>query len=716
MAKINLIKNNFTSGELSPHIWMRTDLSQFRNGAKAVENMLPIIEGGIKKRGGTKLLRVEQDAIRIIPFIVSHSKNYLIILRPNLMNILDSEGTLIRTFSTPYTKEQIPDINFCQSRYNLWLVHSNHPISWIRCSEDFSNWAYDRFTYSVPPLEETATPTLTLKSSEMNVGKTTTLTASIYAAHTANKQYIVGDICYLFGANWTMKYYRCLVDHMNQVPKDEYATTTDPETGDIIYTETVYWQKITPEEAVAFNSSIVGKYIFINSGVIRVDRFISGIQVTGEILVKLSANVEAIARSWTIKEPIFNETYGYPRAITYFQQRLVLAGSKKYPNYIWLSRTGDESNFLTTTQDGDSFTVAASSEQLSNVLHLSQSRGIVVFCGGSELTINAQNSLSPTNANILEHTAYGTVQTIKPIKVGSELLFVQRGAERVRTLVYDYTTDGLVSNELSVLASHIGEEGGGFKEFSYQQEPDSVIWFVMNNGKLATLTLDREQSVISWARHDIGGKIISIASLPSTTGADKVYFLVNRDGIVQIEQLQENLLLDTAVELAVTHTGGGCAVTHSLIGILGDNISAYYKDSRYTYAIPILQREGNTIHIECDAEVQTIYIGRKFTAKVSLLPPDISQAPTTSNPALFKVDHLNLYMYKTINPKVNGEIVELKDIDDDSLEKPKPFTGQRRISLDGWNTYDNFKLEIAQDEPLPFHITAAVLELNMNDR
>jgi hypothetical protein len=716
MAKINLIKNNFTSGELSPHIWMRTDLSQFRNGAKAVENMLPIIEGGIKKRGGTKLLRVEQDAIRIIPFIVSHSKNYLIVLRPNLMNILDSEGTLIRTFSTSYTKEQIPDINFCQSRYNLWLVHSNHPISWIRCSEDFSNWAYDRFTYSVPPLEETATPTLTLKSSEMNVGKTTTLTASIYAAHTANKQYIVGDICYLFGANWTMKYYRCLVDHMNQVPKDEYATTTDPETGDIIYTETVYWQKITPEEAVAFNSSIVGKYIFINSGVIRVDRFISGIQVTGEILVKLSANVEAIARSWTIKEPIFNETYGYPRAITYFQQRLVLAGSKKYPNYIWLSRTGDESNFLTTTQDGDSFTVAASSEQLSNVLHLSQSRGIVVFCGGSELTINAQNSLSPTNANILEHTAYGSVQTIKPIKVGSELLFVQRGAERVRTLVYDYTTDGLVSNELSVLASHIGEEGGGFKEFSYQQEPDSVIWFVMNNGKLATLTLDREQSVISWARHDIGGKIISIASLPSTTGADKVYFLVNRNGIVQIEQLQENLLLDTAVELAVTHAEDGCTVTHSLIGILGDNVSAYYKDSTYTYAIPILQREGNTIHIECDAEVQTIYIGRKFTAKVSLLPPDISQAPTTSNPALFKVDHLNLYMYKTINPNVNGEIVELKDIDDDPLEKPKPFTGQRRISLDGWNTYDNFKLEITQDEPLPFHITAAVLELNMNDR
>ncbi|MEB6558767.1 hypothetical protein [Acinetobacter baumannii] len=350
--------------------------------------MLPIVEGGIKKRGGTKLISTEANAVRILPFNVSHSNNYLVVFKPRQISILSSDGTLIRSFVTNYTADQIDKINYCQSRYNLWLVHEDHPVSWIRCSDDFSNWAYDRFTYSVPPLEETATPTLTLKSSEMNVGKTTTLTASMYAAHTANKQYTVGDVCYLFGANWTMKYYRCLVDHMNQVPKDEYATTTDPETGSIIYTETVYWQKITPEEAVAFNAQTVGKYIFINSGVVRVDRFISTTQVSGEILVKLSANIEAIARSWTIKEPIFNSTFGYPRAVTYFQQRLVFAGSKKYPNYIWLSRTGDESNFLTTTQDGDSFTVAASSEQLSNVLHLSQSRGIAVFCGGSELAIN----------------------------------------------------------------------------------------------------------------------------------------------------------------------------------------------------------------------------------------------------------------------------------------------------------------------------------------
>ncbi|KIQ71678.1 hypothetical protein SE99_03482 [Acinetobacter baumannii] len=308
------------------------------------------------------------------------------------------------------------------------------------------------------------------------------------------------------------------------------------------------------------------------------------------------------------------------------------------------------------------------------------------------------------------------MQTIKPIKVGSELLFVQRGAERIRTLVYDYAQDGLVSNELSVLASHLGEEGAGFKEMTYQQEPDSVIWLVMNNGKLATLTLDREQSVIAWAKHDIGGNVISITSLPSTTGADKVYFLVNRNGTLQIEQLQEELLLDTAIQATVNRSDDKCTVTNTLIGKLGDNVAAYYKDPVHTYAVPILNRVGNTLQIECDEQVNQIYIGRKFTARVSLLSPDISQAPTTTNPSLFKVDHLNLYMYKSINPKVNGEIVELKEFDEETLHKPKPFTGQQRIALDGWNTYDNFKLVIEQDEPLPFHITATVLELNINDR
>lgn len=695
MAKIALLKNNFSSGELSPHIWMRTDLAQFRNGAKEVLNMLPIVEGGIKKRGGTKLISTQADAVRILPFNVSHSNNFIVVFKPRQISILRSDGTLIRSFVTNYTADQINKINYCQSRYNLWLVHPDHPVSWVRCSEDFTNWSFDPFPYSVPPLEEVNTPFYPVTPSGQDTGTTITLTAAAASDWSSARLYTVGQ-----RVRYSNVYYDCIADSMNNVPS----------------TSIEYWQKVTTVAIDCWKATDVGKFVFINSGIVQINQYISTSQVKGEVFTKLNAVIQAIAGSWTLKENIFNESFGYPRTITYFQQRLVLGGTKKYPNYIWLSRAGDESNYLTTTSDGDSFTVAASSEQLSNVLHLSQSRGIAVFCGGSELAINAQDALTPSNANILEHTAYGISETIKPIKVGSELLFVQRGAERVRTLVYDYSQDGLVSNELSVLASHIGEEGAGFKDMAYQQEPDSIIWFVLNNGKIATLTLDREQSVISWARHDIGGQVISVTALPSVTGADKVYFLVNRSGSVQIEQLKEDLLLDTAIELSVSHSEISSIVSHSLIEKLSDQVSAYYKDATTTYVVPIISRAGNTLVIDCDKAVDKIYVGRKFTAKVRLLPPELSQAPATSNPSLFKVDHMNLYLYKSINPKINDETVELKDFDEDPLAQPKPFTGQKRISLDGWNTYDNFKLEIAQDQPLPFHITAAVLELNINDR
>lgn len=695
MAKIALLKNNFSSGELSPHIWMRTDLAQFRNGAKEVLNMLPIVEGGIKKRGGTKLISTQADAVRILPFNVSHSNNFIVVFKPRQISILSSDGTLIRSFVTNYTADQINKINYCQSRYNLWLVHPDHPVSWVRCSEDFTNWSFDPFPYSVPPLEEVSTPFYPVTPSGQDTGTTITLTAAAASDWSSAKLYTVGQ-----RVRYSNVYYDCIADSMNNVPS----------------TSIEYWQKVTTVAIDCWKATDVGKFVFINSGIVQINQYISTSQVKGEVFTKLNAVIQAIAGSWTLKENIFNESFGYPRTITYFQQRLVLGGTKKYPNYIWLSRAGDESNYLTTTSDGDSFTVAASSEQLSNVLHLSQSRGIAVFCGGSELAINAQDALTPSNANILEHTAYGISETIKPIKVGSELLFVQRGAERVRTLVYDYSQDGLVSNELSVLASHIGEEGAGFKDMAYQQEPDSIIWFVLNNGKIATLTLDREQSVISWARHDIGGQVISVTALPSVTGADKVYFLVNRSGSVQIEQLKEDLLLDTAIELSVSHSEISSIVSHSLIEKLGDQVSAYYKDATTTYVVPIISRAGNTLVIDCDKALDKIYVGRKFTAKVRLLPPELSQAPATSNPSLFKVDHMNLYLYKSINPKINDETVELKDFDEDPLAQPKPFTGQKRISLDGWNTYDNFKLEITQDQPLPFHITAAVLELNINDR
>ena len=672
MAKINLIKNNFTSGELSPHIWMRTDLQQYRNGTKEMLNFLPIVEGGLKRRGGTAVTAATEGAVRILPFIISHSVAYLLVFKALSIDVLDSNGTLIKSLATPYTEEEIHEINYTQNRYQFFIAHSEHPLAWVRASEDLTNWAYDEFDFYVPPLEEVVTPTLPLKPNEKNAGKTVTLTASAYAVYDSTKRYQVGDICH-HTISGTRYYFRA-----KKITQGNTPTLGQPSQGGTIPDE--YWGTTSVTEAQAFTAADVNKFVFINEGIIRIDKYVSPSTVLGEILLKLNTDIEAIGNSWTLKQDIFEVNLGYPRAVTMYQQRLVIAGTKTYPNYVWLSRVGDVTNFLPTVADGDSFTVSASSDQLTNVLHLAQSRGICVMTGGSELVISSQNAMTPTNTSILEHTSFGSTENIKPLKVGSELIFVQRGAERVRTLLYDYSIDSLTSSELTVLASHIAKKNGGFKEMVYCAEPDSIIWFVLGNGKLASLTLNREQSVIAWSTHDIGGTVLSLTSLPSTTGADRLYFLVDRNGTVQIEQMKEGLLLDSAIKVQVQHNKA-CIVEHEQIGILGDEVAAYYKDSNSTYVIPILNREGNVLTIDCDPSVHEIYIGHKFTSRVSLFAPELQGSPATSSPSIIKINHINLYLFESLNPTVNGQLVELKHFNQNFFVAPQPFTGNQRVEM-----------------------------------
>lgn len=698
--KVNIIKNNFSTGEISPFISLRTDLIQYQNGCKSVENMLAIIEGGIKRRGGTEFILNTNNAIRIIPFILSTTKSYIFAFREKAVDIYTKDGALVITLETPYLLKDIDNINYCQDKYNLYLTHGDYPFAWIRSSEDLTNWEYDIIRFAVPPMEDTGSPKAILTPSDKDVGKTIRLTARQYEQWNSTRVYQVGEIAIFRGI-----YYRARRQNQNRPPYVDSGAEGP-------HQDETNWQVVTVGEANVFKPTDVGKFIFINSGIVRIDVFENASNVLGEVLLKLTSVVEAIEGAWVIKENVFNENLGYPRAVSMYQQRLVLAGTKKYPNYIWLSRVGDVLNFLPTTNDGDSFTVSASSEQLTNVLHLAQSRGILAMCGGSEMVISAQNAMTPTNTTIMEHTTYGISEKIRPLKVGNEVIFVQRGNERVRSLVYDYAEDGLISNELSLLASHIGEDHGGFVAMTYQQEPDSIIWFAMGDGSLASLTINKSQQVNSWGRHDIGGKVISLITLPNDIGADRVYFLVERDGIRTIERLNEDLLLDIAKEVTVIDG----LVTDPLITQLGNKVRAYYKKDNTIFMVNIKSIGNNVISVDKNLSGQKIYIGEQFTSKVSLLAPELSQNPTTTNPALVKINMANFYLYKSINPYVNGQVLELKNFDDNPLAPTKEFTGLKRMEMTGWNTFETYHLEVSQPNPLPLHITAISLELNINDR
>jgi hypothetical protein len=61
--------------------------------------------------------------------------------------------------------------------------------------------------------------------------------------------------------------------------------------------------------------------------------------------------------------------------------------------------------------------------------------------------------------------------------------------------------DKYVAPDLCALAEHITESG--IVAIAYQEHPDPILWAVRADGVLLSMTYEREQNVVAWARHTL---------------------------------------------------------------------------------------------------------------------------------------------------------------------------------------------------------------------
>lgn len=438
-----ITKNNFSAGELSPTLYTRTDIQQYGNGAKTLKNVIPLVEGGVRKRPGTLFLSEQVGAVRLIPFVVNSDNAFLIVFKPNLVEIVNPKTLeVLESIVSPYTETQIHDIQFVQYRYEMYLTHSEVPVHRLLCDTAFDNWQLNQFVYTHLPTdsENARFPFRKGKPSGKDIGALVSFTLSSYNNWVSTQAYLAADVVVYAG-----NYYQALRDNTDKQPNESELD----------------WAQVTVSAGATFTAADIGNLIEVNGGIIKITQFINADHVNGEILKKLDADITAIERSWAILPPAFNATNGYPRCCTFFKQRLVLSNTKKAPNKVWFSAVGGNGNFLETTEDGDAFSIVSASGLSNSILFLEAQRGVVCLTSGGEYMIDSDGALTPTTVNINEHSAYGAYPVTRPERVGNELLFVQRGGERVRALTYRYEVDGLVSPEVSSLSSHIGEEHGG---------------------------------------------------------------------------------------------------------------------------------------------------------------------------------------------------------------------------------------------------------------
>jgi hypothetical protein len=258
-------------------------------------------------------------------------------------------------------------------------------------------------------------------------------------------------------------------------------------------------------------------------GVAKITAVTNAHSVTADVL----SDFGAVTASSAWRVGLYSTGGGYPAAVTFYGGRLYFGGCPLTPTRIDGSQVSNYEQFppslLTDSTVPDDLAVAypLDSGDVNNVLWMKDDeKGLLVGTKGGEWLVRPSSlggALTPTNVNATRSTTYGSHTESTPVRVGKELLFVQRKKRKIRNLSYTYDVDGLVADDVTLLAPHIGQPG--ISQLAFQAEPQGWVWCVRGTGKVwpgfGCLNYSRAEQKIGWSRQIIGGYSDTAHHLPS---------------------------------------------------------------------------------------------------------------------------------------------------------------------------------------------------------
>jgi hypothetical protein len=245
----------------------------------------------------------------------------------------------------------------------------------------------------------------------------------------------------------------------------------------------------------------------------------------------------------------FVGTGNYPRVVTYNQQRLCYANTLNDTEKIWLSRIGNFKNFTgsSPTQDSDSISFNFAGRQVNSVQNMVDIGKLIVLTTGGEWAVEGDVAgvIRPTDINSKQYSYNGSA-FLSPIAIDGVGIYLQARSTILRDLAYDFQVDGYQGNDLTLFSAHLFDKFT-IVDMAYQQVPNSILWAVRSDGVLLGLTYVKNQQVLAWHRHDLGGKVKRVSTV-SEGSEDVVYVVVertiNKKTANYIERLSTRLFKD----------------------------------------------------------------------------------------------------------------------------------------------------------------------------
>lgn len=702
-----IIRNNFTGGEVSPAVSLRSDVLNVQNGLRTCSNMIIRPQGGAYSRAGTRFLgSLPSGNIRLIPFVFNSDQTYILVFSNLEMRIvregafLSSGGSVI-VVTTPYYAADLADIDYVQSADVMTLVHRGYtPRQVSRLAE--TTWRIDTIDYSptvsVPTFSETSVTITALQTSGSGTAKSVLL--SVLSLGDVEE----GDVLLLEGVSGETaangNYYPVVLVEPpdggglgNRITLSPVDTTTFADhtfgtaTGgtatrvaarpvgsgggdfskDYLYLVTA----VNPEGEESLPSAVQTvqqidslsttygvKLAWGDTGGLPLDYYRVYKDVSGDSGVFgwigdsetrqfTDFNIAPITSDAppSARDPL-SGAGNYPGCTTYYQQRQIFANSDNEPQTIHATQTGNYYSFRQSTpiRDSDAFSFAVASSEVNEIRFLVSLNTLLIFTSGAEWRVTeGLNEVFTPTSVGVRVQSKNGCAKVKPAVINDSVIYVQDQGGRIRDLAYSFSNDSYGGTDLSIMAGHLFR-GHSIVAMHYAREPDGVLWCLRDDGVLLGLTYQKENQVWAWHQHDVGGTVTSICSIPEG-GQDALYASVTR--VVNSASVQ---YLEVLRAQDLTDSTTPFCVDSGLS----------YSGSPTSSLTGLDHLEGETVKVLADGDVyettvvsggitlpreySLIHVGLGFTPRITLLAPDIPSDRGSTRGSLKNIDGVALHV------------------------------------------------------------------------
>jgi hypothetical protein len=548
--RVSTLKRNFTAGELKKTLHAAEELGFYNNGAKRIENMIVLPEGGLARCPGTRFVTEvynEAETGLLMPFKFSRNDTRVVCFNGGKGMVFKSSGFVETTpgsgvpytFNTPWNAAALVNLRWGAAADVVFVADGATPKLVKRLADN--NWSVSDYPATNGPVRTQNTDTAkTIGVSAVTGSIALTSNFDIFAAGhigtiwrldepdlslipywTASETVTTGGLPAVSYRRYLGRVYRATAPP-GYPAAGSYGAGVNPPTQDFGQFQSV------PD-------GVVWEFVYETFGFVQITAVTDARNATATVLGVPGGVQTVLPDSLVTKptyrwsEPAWSSLRSYPTVVGFVQQRVAWLDNL---GQFWISQPGDYYSFRVTPDDSS----AVFGQMLSMDGSVVQPRWavsngwILVGASDSEPLVRgpgAYDAITKSNVTVITDKGQGSASHV-PAIADAGVAFIGGSRQRLNYAKTNRLIESINVDELSVASNHVLK--GRALGLAYQHDPHRILWGYSADGALWAYTFRPDQQVVAAHRHPRADAYVeSVATMYSADGEHaELWLLVRR--------------------------------------------------------------------------------------------------------------------------------------------------------------------------------------------